>query len=116
MARTFWALLSGACGLGLGFGAVGCSDGTVVRGVPAYGGSTDEGGAATGEAGSSSGPTTRGEGQLGDECDSDARCASGLHCSLAGLGLSCTPQDDGGGLGAAPWTGVECAKPVEGGV
>ena len=76
-----------------------------------------------------------------EACTSDASCAAGLRCAILGLRLACTPEGTGdvgsdcatsldcfGGLACledkcsvtppgvppfgAPWTGVECAKPV----
>ncbi len=83
-----------------------------------------------------------GIGVEGGACFSDGDCGAGLRCAIVGLGLACTPEGSGdvgaecvssvdcfGGLACLankcavappglppfgqPWTGVECAKPVE---
>ncbi len=83
-----------------------------------------------------------GDAVKGEACSADANCGAGLRCAIIGLGLSCTPEGKGdlgsdcvsspdcfGGLACLsnkcsvpppglssfgqPWTGVECATPVE---
>jgi len=83
-----------------------------------------------------------GESAEGEACQTDAQCAAGLRCAIVGLSLSCAPEGKGdvgtecvssvdcfGGLACLqnkcgvtppgvppfgqPWTGVECAEPVD---
>jgi hypothetical protein len=101
MARSFvWAVLGG--GVCLSMTAAACSDGSVVRGEPSYGGddgigavtsrggtkATPHGGSNGTQGGAAAIPAGQGVGQ---ECTADSPCRQGLSCNAQG---ECEPAGD----------------------
>ena len=100
MGRSFvWAVFGG--GVCLSMAAAACSDGTVVRDEPSYGGEDGQG-ATTGKGGTNGTPNggnaTQGgaaaipTGQgVGQDCSNDSPCRDGLSCNRNG---ACEPASD----------------------
>jgi hypothetical protein len=108
MGHSFrWAILGGVfCMSAMGA----CSDGSVVRGDPTYGGTTAQGGEGTGntgEGGDATGGTPEvpdGKG-VGEKCSTSAPCRDGLSCNSKNV---CEPSGDKQ-PGDACVLGAECS-------